>query len=266
MSDLTKLDKNSPFTLTYQLTNIIRSGILDNRFPEGSMIPTEDELIALFGVSRITVRKALEGLVMEGLLKRERGKGTFVRKRVMSYDIAQLVSHTELLERMGMRSEIKILELARIVPHALISLKLGLTKDDHVYVLKRLRMGDGEPLIMEANYLPEKLFPGLDTKYTGGSLYQFIADTYRIRVIKASERYVAVTLTAGQAKLLNGKPGDPAIQRASVTYYSQGEEQLLPHSYESSLYRGERYEIAVESSATQPRLIQFKSGPMLGDH
>jgi len=251
--DMDVIDKNSPFTLTYQLTTILRSQILNGKYPEGTLFHTENELIGMYGVSRITVRKALENLVLEGLLYRERGRGTFLSKKKVKSDAVRLISTTNTFRGLGIKSEIKVLNIEKINADYLISTKLGLADDEKVYKLERLRLADGEPIIIDINYLPEKLFPDIDTQDLNRSLYELMDSEYNIQLIGSSETFTAVTLNKKCAALLNCKVGTPAFMMTGLTYRLN----RIPTTFEKCIYRADRFEIKVEASATHPRGPQF---------
>ena len=243
------INKNSPFTLTYQLTTILRSQILNGKYPEDTFIPTESELIDIYRVSRITVRKALENLVLEGLLYRERGRGTFVSKKKVKSDVTRLISTTNTFQELGIKSEIKLLKIEKIGASQFINLKLSLIEDEKVYKLERLRLADGEPTIIDISYLPEKLFPDIDTQDLNHSLYELMDSKYSVQLIGSSEAFTAVTLDKKCAALLRCKVGAPAFLMTGVTYRLG----RIPTTFEKCIYRGDRFELKVEASAAHPR-------------
>jgi len=242
------IKKNSPFTLTYQLTSILHDDILNRKYSEGSLFYTEDELIKIYGVSRITVRKALGNLVQEGLLYRERGRGSFVSKKKILSDATRLTSTTSTFRELGIKSEIKLLKIEKVKASQIMSDKLGLEEETKVYKLQRLRLADGEPIIFEINYLPEKLFPKIDTMDLNHSLYELMESKYNIKLIGASETFTAIIINKKLATILNYKLGSPAFIMTGVTYRLG----RIPTTFEESIYRGDRFEIKVEANATQP--------------
>lgn len=152
---------SSQIPLYYQLENVMREKITSGVFEAGERIPTEIDLIEQFGVSRITVRQALQSLTDDGLIERHQGRGTFVtghksKKRRFSGVIHLTGSLDELIE-MGMETPVKVLEMNRVDadPHEaeLLQLKTGTP----IYRLKRLRINDNRPFGLIINYLPEEI-------------------------------------------------------------------------------------------------------------
>ena len=248
-----EIDKHSPFTLTYQLTSILRANILNDKYSEGSLIPTENDLIKTYKVSRITVRKALDNLVQEGLLRRERGRGTFVNKRDETGERSLLISATSTFQAVGIQSEIKLIGIEKIVPSQMITLKLGLRDKDIVFKLERLRLGDNVPLFHEVHYLPEALYPDLDKLDLETSLYEIMNKRYHIKPIGAHEIFTAIKLDKEMAEILGCKEDDPGFAQFSVIYRVG----RIPSSVEEVTYRGDQFKIRVEVAAEKPRGAQF---------
>lgn len=130
----------------------------------GQAIPPEPELEARFQVSRITVRKAIDDLVIEGLLVRQQGRGTFVQRPKLTHELNMITSWTEQLRALGYTPRTLPLEIEEIDPPQRVAYNLGLGPRQRVFALRRLRLVAEEPVTLMVNYLPAQLVPGLDAK------------------------------------------------------------------------------------------------------
>ena len=250
---MTKIDRNSHISLSHQLTTILRQDILNWKYPQGSRIPTEHELTKIYSVSSITVRRALDDLVQDGLIRREPGKGTFVCKTRLTSDVTRLISTTRTFQAMGIKSEIKTLGIECIGVPPEIAGKLGLEERDQVYRLERLRIADGEPLIIETIHLPQALYHGIDEMDLESSLYEIMASKFNINLIGSHETFTAIVLDKRSARLLHCKESSPAFKMTGVTYRFDN----MITSFEESIYRGDRFAIKVEAEADQPRNVHL---------
>jgi Transcriptional regulators len=235
-----KLDKNGPLTLTYQVTEALRDQIISDYKP-GEKIPAEVELVEEFDVSVITIKKALEILVNEGLIYRRRGKGTFVAEKKISSESSKLTSATELFKKSGHCSSIVVLECQIEKTGVYRAKLLGCNEDDQVIRLSRLRSLDSEAYSYEVNYLPLGFFPSLQNSYKSGSLYTFMEEKYNLVPSKSEEVYKAILLDNHTAKLLNQKKGDAAMHMIGKVFDQYG--RVI--SIEESIYRSDKFELKV---------------------
>lgn len=239
-----KLDKNGPLTLTFQLTECIRERITKDYHP-GDLLPTEKEMVEEYDVSVITVRNALETLVNEGLIYRQRGKGTFVSEPKISSESSKLTSATELFRQAGRVSNVEVLDFSVETAGLYHAKMLGCHEMDPVYKLVRLRTLDGEPYSHETNYLPVSIFKNLDFFYKNGSLYECMEKNYGVIPSKSEEIYKAILLESPIAKLLHRNRGDAALSLTGKVFDNNG--RII--SMEESVYRADRFELKVIASA-----------------
>lgn len=164
------LEKKSQSPLYQQLMHRLKNDIGAGIYPAGGRIPSEQVLCDTYGVSRVTVRKAILDLVQEGLLVRKQGKGTFVAGERLRRDLRHVTSFTEACAQRGSRSEARLIS-AQLVPVAEEDAQLlELPSDARVLELCRLRLCDGEAVMLEINRFPER-YAFLKEEAAEGSLY-----------------------------------------------------------------------------------------------
>ena len=144
-----------------QIADQLIKQINDGTLPAGSMLPTEIEQQEQFGVSRVTIRKSMEILVDKDLLYRVRGSGTYVKAAKAQHNAFQLSGFYEEVSVQGKEPSSKLLAFELIESDLLIADKLGLSKGDEVYSVRRLRLIDDAPEILEHTFLPVSMFPDL---------------------------------------------------------------------------------------------------------
>jgi GntR family transcriptional regulator len=229
------LDKNSSIPAYSQLKAIINNRIQSGEYAEGGIIPSERELAKHFGISRMTVRQALNEMVAEGVLVREKGIGTFVSKRKIQQK--NISSFSETVRAKGMVPSTKVLYFKKETAGDDISAKLDISKNEQVYAVKRLRLANGIPVGLEQVYIPVSFCPDLESHQLEASLYQLINDRYGIRIDYMDNIIEASVTTAEERKLLKINTSTPVLRISGVSYISGGRK----FSYEKDIYRGDQY-------------------------
>ncbi len=203
------LEKKSQAPLYQQLMHRLKNDISAGVYPAGGRIPSEQLLCDTYGVSRVTVRKAILDLVQEGLLVRKQGKGTFVAGERLRRDLRHVTSFTEACAQRGHQADTRLLS-AQLVPAAAEDARLlDLPEDSQVLELSRLRLSDGEPVMLEINRFPDT-YAYLKEEAAEGSLYACLQDH---GVIPASALH---DISLGYAtplvsKHLGSEPGDARL-------------------------------------------------------
>ncbi len=237
------LSKNLPIPLYHQLKTLLLEQIRAGEIKPNDRLPAEDELAAFHGVSKATVRQALNELAVAGVLRREQGRGTFVAEPKLAQGPREMTSFTDEMRSRGLHPTSKVLKQDIIKAEADIAEKLGVAEGNQVTRLKRLRLADGEPMGIQTAYLSLALAPQLAQEdFTDASLYAVIERKYGLWPARAQETYVAVLLDRAEAKLLKVAAASPALLAERVSYLTSG--QALEVTY--SIMRGDRYQIVLD--------------------
>ncbi len=237
------IKRNSPFTLSYQLRQILEDKISSGKYKPGDLFPTEREIAEQFGVSRITVREAVRHLVYQGILKREQGRGTFVSQPKVYEKVNKLISYTQDMLNRGMKPSSKVLEIKLERPTWEVMNSLRLSESDRVIKLARLRLADEEPMTIQTTYLPDNLCHEIYEKqpdWTTQSLNLALRDL-GFEVVAAVQRISADVADSVEAELLQIPVGSPLLVGEQVSYLADHR----PIEALKSVYRGDRYDIMV---------------------
>jgi GntR family transcriptional regulator len=221
----------------HQQLRAILTELVTTRLRPGDMLPSERQLCADYGVSRITVREALGQLVSEGLLVRTQGKGTFVAHRPARSRL-HIASFHEDMRRMGLEPSTVVLSAGRATPPPETLQRLRLSPQSPAYHVRRLRLADGVPMSVDDAWYSADLLPGLDGMDLRSSLYDVLARQYG-RPIDHAEQTVGAGLAGAELGRLLGIPGSGPVLRFDRLSFSRGD----PVEHARSWYRADRYEL-----------------------
>lgn len=237
------LKRGAPVPLYHQLKAALLDDIASGRWRPGERLPTEDELIARFHVSKITVRHALRDLTQLGYIRREQGRGTFVQGPPLEEGPRELKSFTSEMQGHGFRATSRVLEQGVVAAPPDVAARLGLDEGESVFRLHRLRFADGEPMGLQTAYIPMRLAPGIDQlSFADASLYEVLAARYSLYAAGARETHQAVPVPEDVAPLLRAPAGSPALAAERLTSLQDGRPLELVHS----IMRGDRYKIVLD--------------------
>lgn len=231
--------------LYHQLRQWLSTRIVNGELPPGTQLPGDHELSERLGVSRGVVRQALSELRHDGLIERERGRGTFVsRPKTAQGLIGSMRGLADDALLRGQRIDSTVLRLGETEADEIVAARLGLEAKAPLVEIERLRTLDGEPWVLVVTYLPAQLVPGLLRRDLGGatSLYRILREDYGLVPARAVRRVEAAVTDAREAHLLRMHVGDPLLVLRSISY--TGNE--LPLEYFVARHRGDRSAFEVE--------------------
>lgn len=214
----------------------IRSGELT----PGARVPSERALAAEHGISRMTARAAVDLLARRGLVERKERSGVFVARPKIEQPLDTVAGLSDQLEGRGVSPGAEVLEVRTVEAGTLgdaeIASRLGISEEERVHMIVRVRTGDGEPLVLEENYLPERLLPGLLGEDLAGGLYALIRERYGLSPVRSRQELEPSLLDSGAAAALGARPDAPALRVTRTVWDSEG--RII--EFARDLHRGDR--------------------------
>ena len=240
---LQSIDHDSSLPLYQQLQRALREAIEKGLFGPEDALPSERQLAAELGISRITVRKAIEGLAEDGILERRQGSGNFVGTPMrVDKNFAKLTSFSEDMRARGSTPHSEWLKRAEGTVTPEEAMKLALSPGTLVYRFHRLRFADEAPMSIEYATVVASALPSLDV--VKDSLYDALERAGN-RPVRALQRLSALLLNEEQARLLDAQERDAGLMVERLGYLRDGRAVELSHS----IYRGDTYDFVAELNA-----------------
>lgn len=235
--------------------------ITSGQWQEGDRLPPERQLCQQFGVSRATLRQALGELEERGLITRHQGRGTFVSRPRVHLPILGVFSIRDAMAAHGMKLTTRVLSVQTIEASRQLASDLACLPGDPIVYVERLRLGDGEPMVLDTAHLRADLFPGLESAdFENRSLYEILETDYERTATEAQETLEPVILTPYECRRLGVPQHTTALLTRRVTTDSNGVVVALGHV----LLRGDRsrylYKRTVETVPAAH--IQYKGDPV----
>jgi GntR family transcriptional regulator len=239
-------------TVHGQIEDWLAEMISAGRLAPGDRMPTEHDLAAWLDVSRMTLRHALASLARRGLVTRAVGRrgGTFVAEPKLEQDRTTLAGFSEQLRRHGMVAGARVLSATERAAGPVSAAALGLSDGDPVYEVRRVRLGDGQPIGLERSVFPAAAFPGMLDCRLDGSLYDLLDERYGQRPCRARESLEPVTAGVREAEALEVREGAPLMQVERTAYAQAGQ----PVEFARDLFRGDRTRIVMWTAELPARL------------
>lgn len=236
-----------------QVYLILRDRILSGAIALGAKLPTEHELAAVHGVSRVTVRRALGELARERLIERRRSAGTRVIYRpALAPMISDISGMLASLADMGRRTTVKLLSFDYVRAEGGVAEALGVSSDQMLQRSVRVRSVDGEPFSYLTTFVPERISLTFTRQELASRPLLDLLERAGVKVERARQRISAALATPDVAKALDVRTGMPVIELTRVVYDRAG--RGVEHLY--ALYRPDRYafEIDLVRSGTRNRV------------
>jgi GntR family transcriptional regulator len=260
------VSRRSPVPLYYQIESVLRGELSAGRYPAGVPLPTEEALIRRFGVSRITVRRALERLAQEDLIYRVPGRGTFVNTlRSLEFKIernpADLMGFEADIRRAGLTPETRVLRTEWIPAPSEVAQALGIVPDAEVLWLRRLGTASSQPLWVEDRYIVRAWAMQLRPRdYATPSILATLARSRGFSVDRARVRIAARAARRDEARLLGVRHGAPVLVAEFAVSAGGRPAQLV-----RARFRPERYAFAFIVEAQGPMRSEAGTGEAIRD-
>jgi GntR family transcriptional regulator len=242
------LDRHSPVPLYQQLSDILAEKIRQGELKPGTKLPTENELINIFGASRFVVRQTFNSLVRQGLIYTEQGKGSFVTSPKIIKPLDILQSYHLGMKKAGINVDVRVVSKSFIVPPALIAEKMALKPNSKVMKLERIAFQNDIPVnllishIALGNWGEEKL-----ASFSGGSLYEYLATACGVTMNRSISEIEVIFADEYESRMLDQARGTVLLQISGVSYEKSG----IPVEYSRVVYPGSMYGFRFESYIPQ---------------
>ena len=238
-----------PIPLYHQLKELVLEKIDSGEWGPGYRLPTESELTAQYGVSRVTVRQALQLLADQGLVERKQGLGTFVARPKVAHNLLWMYRDGNEVKERGGEIKYKLHSLQERKPLAAVAHRLGIQSDDRVFEVRRSLLADGEPLMLITTWLPTSLFPGLPELDLGPRTMMNVLRDYGYAVAHQHKEVEITILDEEEAAALEVEAGAPALLLTFVSYLDDGR----PFEFRRTYVRGDRCKYYVD--VDRPQLL-----------
>ena len=238
------ISEESDIPLYYQLISIMKRSISAGMLKTGDALPPETEFCDRYNISRSTVRRAIGELKNEGLVSRRRGKGTFITEPKLNRKVEEVYSFSNEMRNMGLVPSSDILDFKVVTPGMDLIKNLNL-KDENIKVYKivRVRLANGEPLLLETTYIPWFLIKDLTkTMLQNESLYKIFKDKAGILPCEAEESYESVILDKDIANILKCKQNSSGFFLERKARTKTGE----IYEFTQSIMRGDRTKFVIK--------------------
>jgi len=239
------VDPANPMPKYLQISAWLKDLILTGRYQKGEKLPSEIRLAEMCAVNRNTLRQALSQLTMEGLLTKEKGRGTFIASSPpvpLKHKLKQISSFRDDLIDIGIKEKTLLIKKSVIASSRRVADALVLGVDGKVIAVQRLRTGGGIPFIYEESYLPYHVFKDILDMDLTGSMYHLITEHFNIELARCDQSIRAVNLTGQTAHYLHLPENAAGIFMESVTYNAAN----IPVEVLYSYYRGDKYVFEIE--------------------
>lgn len=249
------LDRRAPIPLHRQLRDVLARGIARGRYRPGERILSERELCLRYGVSRTTVRQAVNDLVHSGHLVRVPAKGTFVAPPRIEQDLARVSRFSETVLAAGRTPTIRVLAAHRGPASESVRGGLELSAEDEIIRIDVLGAADDDPLVLYRVHLPSVWGATVveelrEAEASGGAHFEMILGhlkrVYGLAPAWAVQRYEAATADTAAAAVLGIDRGAAVLSSTRIIYTAEG----VPIEYDEVLYRGDRYRFTIRRAYT----------------
>lgn len=232
------LDFKSSTPLYLQFKNHILERISQGEWKQDDRLPTENEFKKEYDVSRATIRQGLDEIERGGTIERRRGIGTVVSHKRIKPELMKLTSFSEDMISRGLAPQSQTIDIDFLVPSQEVCDSFGIPSTGKVWCVKRLRLGDNQPVAVQDLYIPPELQLSARELNEIQSYYKLLNDRFNLKPSHASETLTAVAASKVEAAILHVAEGNPLLQVWRTTY--SNEDQVI--EVVRIVYRADRYE------------------------
>ncbi len=244
MAKHSELDAGSFVPVYFQLAQMLHGEIMNGSLRPGDRVPSENELSEEYGVSRMTARKAISLLTEKGLVRREKGKGTFVSRPRVEGGLFLIPDLHDEMRMQGLSTDVRLLGVRLVAAGKEPASRLGIRKGEKVIYMERVLEGGGEPMVLDRKYvLLDRSQPLLESELGHGSTEDLFAGNPEMAPVRADLKLSATTLSAREAHLLGGRKGAAAFCMEQLIFAANDRRV----AWGWLIYRGDRF--SFESSS-----------------
>lgn len=238
---MSAINRKSKIPYYQQLYDILRDKISRGEWKPGDLIPAESEMTTLFEVSRNTIREVMDMLVNEGFIYRQQGRGSFVSQPTMEQGLFRIINFTEDMHQRGFTPSSKVLSAETLPAPEDIAGFLQIPPGEELGLLRRLRLGNGEPVSIEEAYFVHRLCPGFLTRhdYSTFSLREALTQDYGMRWQSAKQVIRPINAPREIANQLAVQHRAALLFVERITFTDQD----IPAEFLRIYYRGDRYSL-----------------------
>ncbi len=236
-----KIDHNSPVPFHYQVEQLLRELIQKEDYQNGKLLPREVDLANHLGISRNTVRQAINKLVFEGLVQRKKGIGTKVEQKRVTTQLDNWAGFTQEMTQKGIRFTTITVDSSVIPADENLADIFNIEPGRNMVKLERLRGMGEKPVVYFVSYFHPRLSIRADTDFSG-PLYELLERDYGVRPAVSREEIAVRTADAFLAEKLKVKTGDPLLYRKRLVL-DPGKRLL---EYNLGWYRSDRFTYSIE--------------------
>jgi GntR family transcriptional regulator len=241
------IDKGVSTPLYLQIQNYLMTQIRDGSLGPGAQVPSEIELSAQLGVSRMTTRKALDALVAGGVLYRRKGKGTYVADSVVDYGLTTMQSFSHTLRSRGYDVHTRVLSVDTVQGPPEIAQMLHLGPGSPLLRIRRLRLIGERPAAIHTAYLDNNVYRQVASiDLSANSLLDSMQEATGMVMAYAIDSVMADTASADEARLLEIAKGSPVLRVEGVSYLEYGD----PTRVVMAVYRGDMFKLTVRNTTS----------------
>ncbi|WP_263352841.1 phosphonate metabolism transcriptional regulator PhnF [Acidicapsa acidisoli] len=240
-----------------KVEEVLASEIARGDYQAGDRLPSEDELLARFGVSRITVRRAVQNLTQRGIVEIRRGLGTFVLAPRFSHELTRLTGFVEDMNTQGRKASARVISQSEVAASVGVARHLGISRGTRVIRIERVRLADSIPMSFDETYLPLEIGREIvrnDLRVM--PIFTLLEEKYGVPLIEAEYSLEAATASAHVAEALSVPEGSPIFRIERTSFTTDGK----PIDYEMLSYRGDLIRFVTrlarhsKTEASQPKV------------